>query len=300
MVDNCKIYEEENSDAYSERKSTKSTEVPSVKTNPKQGTVDYEQLTEELLKKVTQVQKPLRRCYNCGGDHLNKDCPTLPQPPKLKWCAIEQKYINHTTEECYYNKGYVRERPAIPQGPVAPPPPRFMPGNYQGAMERPKPVLGAQPPLPGDQQVAVRYAQGGEESEEKALVPTAYYEEQPMLGTSQGQYAYEEPIPQDYWNLGSNNLSVNNEGKVSLDVPTLMFIAGQGGMVRPRPTYPQCPYAAAAPAQPRGPCYHYVRDCPRKDLVRIHGYCSECGKSHLIAECPNHPDKKPNTTLNVC
>ena len=113
LVDNCKIYEEDSSDAYSDKKSTKSTEVPSVKPTPRPGAVDYQQLTEELFKKVAQVQKPLRRCYTCGGDHLNKDCPVLPQPPKLKWCAIEQKYTNHTTEECYYNKGYVRERPAV-------------------------------------------------------------------------------------------------------------------------------------------------------------------------------------------
>ena len=150
LVDNCKIYEEDSSDAYSDQKSTKSTEVPSVKPTPRPGAVDYQQLTEELLKKVAQVQKPLRRCYTCGGDHLNKDCPVLPQPPKLKWCAIEQKYTNHTTEECYYNKGYVRERPAMPAALAAPPPPRFAPGNYQGAVERPKPVLGAQPPLPSD------------------------------------------------------------------------------------------------------------------------------------------------------
>ena len=82
LVDICKIYEEDSSDAYSDaysdQKSTKSTKVPSVKPTPRPGAMDYQQLTEELLKKVAHVQKPLRRCYTCGGDHLNKDCPVLP------------------------------------------------------------------------------------------------------------------------------------------------------------------------------------------------------------------------------
>ena len=56
--------------------------------------------------------------------------------------------------------------------PVAPPQHRFAPGNYQGAVERPKPVLGAQPPLPSEAPVAVRYVQGDEDHDEKALVPT--------------------------------------------------------------------------------------------------------------------------------
>ena len=34
LVDNCKIYEEDSFDAYSDKKSTKSTEVPSVKPTP--------------------------------------------------------------------------------------------------------------------------------------------------------------------------------------------------------------------------------------------------------------------------
>ena len=50
LVDNCKIYEEGRSDAYSDQKSTKSTEVPSVKPTPRPGAVDYQQLTEELPK----------------------------------------------------------------------------------------------------------------------------------------------------------------------------------------------------------------------------------------------------------
>ena len=134
---------------------------------------------------------------------------------------------------------------------------------------------------------------------------TTFYEEPPASTTSLGYYAYEEPVMQDQWNAGASvsNLSVNNEGKVSLDLPTLMFIAGQGGMARSRPAYPPRPYAAA-PAQPKGPCYHcngdhWARECPKKDMVRVNGYCAECGLTHLIGDCPNNPDKKPKATLNV-
>ena len=42
LVDNCKIYEEESSDAYSDQKSTKSTEVPSIKPTPQPRSVDYQ------------------------------------------------------------------------------------------------------------------------------------------------------------------------------------------------------------------------------------------------------------------
>ena len=86
----------------------------------------------------------------------------------------------------------------MPAAPAAPPPPTFARGNYQGAVERPKPVLGAQPPLPSEAAVVVRYAQGDEDHDEKALVPTTtFYEEAPASTTSQGYYAYEEPGMQD-------------------------------------------------------------------------------------------------------
>ena len=84
--------------------------------------------------------------------------------------------------------------------------------------------------MPGDPQVNVRYAQGNNEEEEKALVPTMYYKEPPAHEMNPGYYAYEEPRAQDYWNAGARNVTMNNEGRVSLDVPTLMFIPLQDNM----------------------------------------------------------------------
>ncbi len=77
--------------------------------------------------------------------------------------------------------------------------------------------------------MAVRYAQGGEEISKKALVLTMYYEEPPTSETNQTYYAYEEPGALEQWTTEASNFTVSNEGKVSLDIPTLMFIASQGG-----------------------------------------------------------------------
>ena len=42
-----------------------------------------------------------------------------------------------------------------------------------------------------------------------------------------------------------------------------------------------------------------IKDCPRTDIVRVNGFCTDCGILHFIVDCPNHPDKRPATTLNV-
>ena len=42
-----------------------------------------------------------------------------------------------------------------------------------------------------------------------------------------------------------------------------------------------------------------MRECPKKDMVRVNGFCTECGLTHLIVDCPNNPDKRPKATLNV-
>lgn len=165
-------------------------------------------------------------------------------------------------------------------------------------------MLGSQPPLPNEQQVAIRFAQGENESEEKGLVPTTYYDEPASQGTHQVYPMYEDPDVSEYWHAaGASGISVGTEGKVSLDIPTLMFIAGQGATAKPTPAYPPRPYAAAPP-QPMGPCYkcggdHRIRDCPRNDIVRVNCFCSDCGTTHMIVDCPNNPNLKPNPTINV-
>ena len=59
--------------------------------------------------------------------------------------------------------------------------------NAQPGAERPRPVLGRQPPLPGDNQTIVRYVSHEEYPEENALVPIQpYYEYYQTYETNQG------------------------------------------------------------------------------------------------------------------
>ncbi|MCO5564327.1 hypothetical protein L7F22_017987 [Adiantum nelumboides] len=94
-------------------------------------TPTMEQMIEEITKRIQQQMKnpvtrypQMRKCDICGGDHPTPWCTQQPKAPiaterVLKWCAVEQKWTNHATEECYYNKDYVRGRP---YGPPAGPP----------------------------------------------------------------------------------------------------------------------------------------------------------------------------------
>ena len=116
----------------------------------------------QTLQFQNQRVPPLQRCVTYGGDHSTQQCPVLPQQPlRQKWCAIEGKWTSHMTEECYYNKGHVRERPyhsnpqyqpnqqANPryqQNRNAPLPLRYASGqvNPQVGAKRPRLVLGQQ------------------------------------------------------------------------------------------------------------------------------------------------------------
>lgn len=165
--------------------------------------LNAEQIADNVIRRLGQNLRlqnqripPLRRCMQCGGDHPTNFCPVITPPPQRpKWCAIEGKWTNHSTEECYYNKGQVKERPYQPnlqyqqnppanqqyQQPARNPQmfPRYAPGqvNSQAGAERPKPVLGQQPPLPGASQAAIRYVSPDQE-DSNALVPAwPYYEE---------------------------------------------------------------------------------------------------------------------------
>lgn len=119
--------------------------------------INQEQLIEDVIKRLTPVPNP-KHCYNCGGNHLLYQCPTLPQPAmvpvkQLKWCRIEQKWGNHATEDCYYNKGYIKQPYKVPVAhdhAPPPPPPCYTVGNLPGptGVKRPQPVLGQQPSIP--------------------------------------------------------------------------------------------------------------------------------------------------------
>ncbi|RYA39879.1 hypothetical protein DD606_25735 [Enterobacter cloacae complex sp. GF14B] len=146
LVDNCTVYGEVSADTNfaSSSSSSVASEITTKKNVQTTTMPNVEQMIEDALKRMAPYQKPL--------------------PKTLKWCAIEQKWTNHPTEECYYNKGYVRERQYAPPAQLAPPQvhpvPRYPTGNVPGPMgiERPQPVLGQQPPLPGARPVGIRYA----------------------------------------------------------------------------------------------------------------------------------------------
>ncbi|MCO5572522.1 hypothetical protein L7F22_026277 [Adiantum nelumboides] len=96
---------------------------------------------------------------------------------------MEQKWTNHGTEECYYNKNYVRERPyGPPAGPPQPPPPRYQVGSNINAVtgvDIPQPVLGQQPPLPQENRAMIKYAQPYEASQPMSNAPMITYYEEP-------------------------------------------------------------------------------------------------------------------------
>ena len=69
-------------------------------------------------------------CGTCGGPHPTERCPTT---NPLKWCDTCRKMTNHESRNCYYR-------------------PRVEPKDRVGqatTFERPKPILGNQPPLLG-------------------------------------------------------------------------------------------------------------------------------------------------------
>ena len=88
LVDNCKIFEEDAMEIGSDKKSSTTSESSTAKQAKRtKAAVDYEQLTEEVLRWVnaTAIPKP-KKCYICAGDHLSKECPHLPKGPK--WCDV--------------------------------------------------------------------------------------------------------------------------------------------------------------------------------------------------------------------
>ena len=118
LVDNCQIYGEASRDSDTMSMDSKTSSKNQSATNSIPQQVSLEQITENVIRNLNQNLRlqnqrmpPLRRCMTCGGDHPTQMCPSLPQQPlRQKWCAIEGKLGNHITEECYYNKGQVRER----------------------------------------------------------------------------------------------------------------------------------------------------------------------------------------------
>ena len=128
---------------------------------------------------------------------------------------------------------------------------------------------------------------------ERALVPIMSYADDQMPSTS--------TVTSDLWRMPP---LVNHHGdQFSMDLKTLMFIAGQAevGM-------PQAP--KRLPNVFVGPCYHcggdhLIKDCPYLHQPRsTHGvpdlmrHCVECAIKHLVPECPMNPKNKGKAPLN--
>ena len=129
---------------------------------------------------------------------------------------------------------------------------------------------------------------------ERALVPVMSYADDQMPSTSN--------VTSDLWRMPP---LVNHHGdQFSMDLKTLMFIAGQAkvGM-------PQAP--KRLPNVFVGPCYHcggdhLIKDCPYLHQPRsTHGvpnlmrHCVECAIKHVVPECPMNPKNKRKATLNT-
>ena len=129
----------------------------------------------------------------------------------------------------------------------------FSSPNLPMGGDKDMPVLGQQPPLPGN--APVRLVHTKEENNEQALVPSyPYYEENS-----------EERLQDTFTSLPSTASSSQElEASYQMDHNTLMFIA-QGGMGKPMSNQGPKLFKPAAP----GPCYrcggdHWFRDCPNK------------------------------------
>lgn len=177
-------------------------------------------------------------------------------------------------------------------------PHQYQYGQAQG-LERAQPVLGTQPPLPG--QATVRYVQPEDIITETAMVPMTYYKEEiDQMGAMTTTNTPSE-------------LGGVPEGNYQMDHNTLWFIANGGARqalpgIRPYPPR----------VIPMGTCYrckgdHYVRDCPElkadvqpsadraTGVAPLARFCLECRIKHIVQDYPINPDNKgkKSITLNM-
>ena len=188
---NCEIY------GNVDKKIHSPSETSSVKSGKTQETspVEADAIADLVVKKMNQVFKPQPRpqeyqrfqkpymCGNCAGDHPTSQCMLKPQnpvqhQPRLdKWCDFEQKWTSHDTKDCWHRIRFMREQGMAPM-PNPGNPRVFNNPNIPMGGDKAMPVLGQQPPLPGN--AAVRLVHTEEENNEQALVPSyPYYEESP-------------------------------------------------------------------------------------------------------------------------
>lgn len=167
----------------------------------------------------------------------------------------------------------------------------FVNPNIHVGGEQAMPILGQQPPLPGN--AAVRIMQPEEEGSEQALVPSyPYYEEDSTTAM----------IDNTHMMPSSASILPKMETSYQMDHKMLMFIEN-GGMGRPLPT----PNPQFKPAT-IGPCYecggdHFYKYCPnRKDkpsgIPPIRRFCIGCATKHLIQDWTANPETNKKAMLN--
>ena len=158
-------------------------------------------------------------------------CPTT---NPLKWCEICRRMTNHETRECYcYPRGYNDARNKQPTTRA-----------NLNVMERARPVLGTQPPLP--RTTEVRYVEREMEAPCNDIV----------LATP---YSIEEP-PMGYEYLGDSNPSQS----------FILMDAKRGNQVD---AYTKKGPKLSGALGPCSRCHgdHWVRDCPIEKLENYLG-----------------------------
>ena len=224
LVDNCDEYREGITTSTGEADSSKgtpsniivrATRPPVVATTPRVPTV--QEIANEIIRQMSLAPRPPVRTEPLRPQIPNANPQTFPfqqnqqqMPRQLKWCNIEKKYTNRKTHECYFRPRYEQQQA---EGHQQQPPPAFrQPGYGRGQMDKPPPVLGQQPPLPGPNQVAVHFAQPEENVWEQlqALVPVVPYNEETSV-TPTREY--------------SERYETQSSHPPDLDVETLLYIA---------------------------------------------------------------------------
>ena len=117
MLDNCAVYKKKGTKDHEDESSSQHSGSPTTQSTAKLATpFDQEELIEEIVRRIAPPVKPQFR----------------------EWCEIEQKWTDHTKEECYYNQGFGKERNVQPSR-VALVPPKHSIGNTQRTIGALKP-----------------------------------------------------------------------------------------------------------------------------------------------------------------
>ena len=246
--------------------------------------INSEAIADLVLKKMRQEQRyPSNRgyprayvCGICSGNHPTGLCQREgnAHASGMVWCDTCRKYGTHPPESCYY-----RTRAANKQAQ-----PRNDQREFQnrenprvgGTGERPVPVLGAQPPLPGA--AAVRYVDvaTNDINQHQDLVPVgSYYEEEYDPRGHYSEEIYDDPRDLMFIGHGPSRGPPMGRGRQSTP-------PGSGACFK-------C-----------GSTDHWARDCPSDkpslNWPRVERFCPGCHLEHLSKNCPDKPKPPPNAT----